>query len=77
MTEPSPIMLELMIPELASPVVESKEVFVTGSLLVQTCESWGNEIILDAGDMTFGGRWYHAAYWQLEKEESYANESNG
>lgn len=38
-----------------------------GDLLVQTCGICGNEVILDAGDVTFGGEWYHAACWQLAK----------
>jgi hypothetical protein len=67
--------LDLMTTELSPAVAESREAFVTRNLLIQTCQSCGNEIFLDTGDVTFGGRWYHAACWQLEGVDSYANGS--
>ena len=36
-------------------------------LLVQNCSQCGNQLILDSGDVLFGGEWYHAACWQLMK----------
>jgi hypothetical protein len=63
-------------PELSTPVVERRGSFAIGSLLVQTCESCGNKIILDAGDVIFGGRWYHAACWQLADGDSRGSESH-
>ena len=75
MSDSSSAKLELMSQELSPPVVESREAFATRNLLIQKCESCGNEIILDAGDVTFGGRWYHAACWQLEEVDSYGNGS--
>jgi len=77
MSKTTPAKLDLITRELSPPVTESREAFATRNLLVQTCESCGNKIILDAGDVTFGGRWYHAACWQLEGLDSHANESFG
>jgi hypothetical protein len=77
MSKMTPAKLDLMTPKLSPAVAESREAFATRNLLVQTCESCGNKIILDAGDVTFGGRWYHAACWQLEGLDSHANESFG
>ena len=77
MNSSSPPKLDLITPEFSPVVVESREAFVTRNLLIQECASCGNEIILDAGDVTFGGRWYHAACWQLERVDSYAAEPTG
>jgi hypothetical protein len=77
MSKTTPAKLDMVTSELSPVVMEPREVFPTGNLLIQTCESCGNKIILDAGDVTFGGRWYHAACWQLEGLDSHANESFG
>ena len=66
--------LDLVRPELDATVTEGRGSFAIGSLLVQTCESCGNKIILDAGDVIFGERWYHAACWQLAGGYSRAGE---
>jgi hypothetical protein len=69
--------LDLRTSELSPAVAESREAFVARNLLIQTCESCRNEIMLDAGDVTFEGRWYHAACWQLEEVDSHASGSTG
>jgi hypothetical protein len=74
---PSLTKLDLRASRLSPPVVESREAFITRNLLIQTCESCGNEIMLDAGDVTLEGKWYHAACWQLEGVDAYANGSSG
>ena len=37
----------------------------TANMLVQRCALCLNDILLDAGDVTFGGEWYHASCWAL------------
>jgi hypothetical protein len=77
MSKTSQAKLDMLIPEFSPAALESREAFASRNLLIQTCESCGNKIILDAGDVTFGGRWYHAACWQLAELDSHANGSVG
>ena len=40
-----------------------------GNFLVQKCGLCERELALEAGDVTFGGEWYHAACWLLAEGE--------
>ena len=39
------------------------------NLLTQRCDSCGDSVIIDAGDVIYGGRWYHAKCWLVAREE--------
>ena len=44
------------------------------NFLVQKCGLCERELALEAGDVTFGGEWYHAACWLLAEDD--LSESN-
>jgi hypothetical protein len=46
------------------------------NFLVQVCEACKNEIIVDAGDKIYGGKWYHLLCWELLDEKPATSESS-
>ncbi len=38
--------------------------FTQVNFLVRRCEQCGGEVVLGAGDVLFGDRWYHCHCWE-------------
>ncbi len=43
------------------------------NLLTQRCDSCGDSVMIDTGDVIYGGRWYHAKCWLVAREELTSN----
>lgn len=66
MSQSIPVKSSLANPSIAVGIQEQQS---ADDFLVQRCGFCGMKMALDAGDVTFGGEWYHPACWRLAKEK--------
>jgi hypothetical protein len=45
------------------------------NFLLQKCQGCGMRILLDPGDVIFGGKWYHRACWNTSEDMTAAREA--